>query len=166
MPVAKKGWIALYRGILESDIWLSEEPFCYRSAWIDLLLLANHENGNAFSKIPVSRGQHLTSIRKLINRWHWHYRKVKRYLDILQAEGMVNIDTQSTYLLITITNYEKYQLFPGGNSSGNTNGNSSGKPSVNANGKQTIIINNDINNDKEIKAPPFSSSGWGDGEPE
>lgn len=164
MPVADKGWVHLHRSIQDSDIWNCDEPFCYRSAWIDLILLANHKHGSAFGKIPVSRGQLVTSLRKLKARWHWHYRKLTRYLDILQAEKMIIMDTNSNYTIITIINYDKYQVFPDGNTNGNTSGNASGTPSGNANGTQTRMIKNDIKNDKEIKASPSSYRGWGNGE--
>ena len=41
----KIGWIKLYRKIQDCDLWdSSEEPFDRRSAWVDLLLLANHDD--------------------------------------------------------------------------------------------------------------------------
>ena len=38
-----KGWVKIWRKIWASDIWDDEEPFCKRAAWIDLILMANHE---------------------------------------------------------------------------------------------------------------------------
>ena len=70
-----KGWICLHRKILESDVWMDdEEPFDKRSAWVDLLLMANHkENSMIFDghKLVVERGQIVTSVRKLSSRWRW-----------------------------------------------------------------------------------------------
>ena len=41
----KDGWIKLHRRMLDSDIWKAtkRKPFDKRSAWIDLLLRANHK---------------------------------------------------------------------------------------------------------------------------
>lgn len=153
MLMSNQGWIKLYRQIQESDFWNNDEPFDYRSAFIDLILLANHKNGTAFDKVKISKGQYLTSIRKLIAKWHWHHRKVKRFLDLLECEGMANIQYEKMYLIITICNYNKYQVSPNGNTRGNTRGNSSG----NTRGNQTRMIKNDIKNDKEEKASPSSS---------
>ena len=45
-----KGWISIHRKIQDSEIWNSSEPFDKRSAWIDLLLLANHEDNTIMIK--------------------------------------------------------------------------------------------------------------------
>ena len=66
-----KGWICLYRSILDCEIW-EEKPFDKTHAWIDLLLRANHSDkkillGNVM--IPVKRGELITSEKKLMDRW-------------------------------------------------------------------------------------------------
>lgn len=109
--MAKDGWIKLHRQIQEGSIW-EEKPFDKRSAWIDLLLSANHAdkkiyfNGNFF---VVKRGQYLTSIRKLAERWGWSYDKCLRYLKLLEADGMLLKDSNKSRTLITIVNYKMYQ---------------------------------------------------------
>jgi DNA replication protein DnaD len=105
------GWIKLYRSIQNCYLW-DEKPYDKARAWIDLLLLANHEdrkvNFNG-SPILVSRGQHLTSVRKLAERWGWSYDKVLRYLNVLTGEEMIKKDSNKSRTLITIVNYEVYQ---------------------------------------------------------
>lgn len=106
------GWVSIHRKIRDCVIWDCDEPFDRRSAWIDLILMANHEdkrilfNGNPMT---VKTGQRITSMRKLADRWHWSRERVKRYLDMLEGEEMIvkECDTQKT--LITIVNYENYQ---------------------------------------------------------
>jgi hypothetical protein len=40
-----EGWIKLYRKLWDDEIWDDElEPHNKRSAWIDLLMMANHED--------------------------------------------------------------------------------------------------------------------------
>lgn len=84
-----EGWISLYRQIQEHWIWKSEETFDKRSAWIDLLLLVNHKcenikfDGNI---IEVERGQRITSIKKLAERWKWSRHKVSNFLNQLENE--------------------------------------------------------------------------------
>ena len=63
----KIGWIRIHRKIQDCWIWEIDKPFDERSAWIDLLLLANHKD----VKIPfngeltlVKRSQLITSVRK------------------------------------------------------------------------------------------------------
>ena len=60
--MAEIGWIKLHRKIQECFIWGDEEdePFDRRSAWIDLLLLANHADKRTVfdgKAITVKKGQ-------------------------------------------------------------------------------------------------------------
>ncbi|MBR6843448.1 MAG: hypothetical protein IKM77_14270 [Prevotella sp.] len=110
--MAQIGWIRLYRKILASAIWEHDEPYDRRSAWIDLLLMANHKdkeiifNGRA---TVVKQGQRITSIRILADRWHWSRDKVKRYLDALEKLEMITTDRDNHRTLLTIVNYSVYQ---------------------------------------------------------
>ena len=110
--MAQSGWISVYRKILVSAIWEHDEPFDRRSAWIDLLLMANHKdkeivfNGRA---VVVKKGQRITSIRLLSERWHWSRDKVKRYLDLLETLKMITTERDNSRTLITIVNYSVYQ---------------------------------------------------------
>lgn len=106
-----EGWIKLHRQIQNCLLW-EDKPFDKCRAWIDLLLLANHENKKImFNGYPVeiTRGQYLTSIRKLSERWGWSYDKVFRFLSMLENEEMVIKDSNNNRTLLTIINYEIYQ---------------------------------------------------------
>lgn len=110
----QSGWIKLYRQIMEcSVLWDStDEPFDRRSAWIDLLLLANHKDTRIMFRgqpTTVKMGQRLTSIQKLAERWNWGINRVRHFLDMLQGEGMLIRESDNTKTLITIVNYQKYQ---------------------------------------------------------
>ena len=111
--MASQGWIAVDRKIFDNLIWKNEDPFDRRSAWIDLLLLVNHAdnkvliNGKAET---VKRGQRITSILYLSQRWRWSRTKTKSFLKMLESEGMIRLDVQAKKkTIITITNYSKYQ---------------------------------------------------------
>lgn len=108
----KNGWIKLHRKILNCVIWTSKEPFCKRAAWIDLLLLANHSDKTILfngEMITIKRGQVLTSIRALAERWHWSVNKVSRFLRDMTLLSMVIKDSDRYRTLLTIVNYEVYQ---------------------------------------------------------
>jgi len=107
------GWIKLHRQIQDNDMWDSQdEPFDKRSAWIDLLLLANHRDketvfGNQI--ITVKAGQKITSLVKLAERWNWSRDKVRRFLDTLERLGMLVRKSDNKKTLITIVNFCIYQ---------------------------------------------------------
>jgi len=106
------GWIKLHRQIFDSEIWNDDEPFDCRSAWVDLLLQANHEERNVkvgMTIIKVERGQKFTSISKLADRWHWSRHKVERYLKMLEDAKMVTTIRTSVGTLLSIDNYGIYQ---------------------------------------------------------
>ena len=84
-----EGWISLHRQLQEHWLWKSKEPFDKRSAWIDLLLMVNHQKEKVeFDKglIEVERGQRITSLEKLSKRWKWSRHKVSDYLNQLEQD--------------------------------------------------------------------------------
>lgn len=108
------GYIKLHRQIQDCWIWDSGK-FDKRSAWIDLLMLANHRDKKfMFNGKPVviTRGQFMTSIRKLAVRWEWSTSTVFEFLKILEDDNMIKKESDSHRTLLTIVNYEVYQGVP------------------------------------------------------
>ena len=123
------GWIKLYRKLQDCWIWLDKEPFDKRSAWVDLLLTANHSDKKILFNgelITVKRGQILTSVRKLSAKWKWSVNKVYRFLKLLEDDEMLQKESDKDRTLLTIENYSIFQCceYTNENSNGNTNGNS------------------------------------------
>lgn len=123
------GWIKLYRQLQDCWIWLDKEPFDKRSAWVDLLLTANHSDKKILFNgelITVKRGQILTSVRKLSAKWKWSVNKVYRFLKLLESDEMLQKESDKDRTLLTIVNYSIFQCFEytNENSNGNANGNS------------------------------------------
>lgn len=109
----KKGWIKLHRRVQDCAIWTDNEPFDRRSAWIDLLLSCNHNDKEILfdgKKTIVSRGQLLTSVRQLSERWNWSKDRTLRYLRLLEDMGMVTKQSNARRTLLTIIKYEVYQF--------------------------------------------------------
>ena len=140
------GWISIHRKIQECTIWIDDEPFDRRSAWIDLLLLANHEDKKMIfdgKVITVQRGQRITSVRHLAERWRWSPKKTLSYLRLLESEQMIIKESDSRKTLLTIVNYDIYQGM----------GNAEETPrkhlgnSEETVGKQSLPTNNNDNND-------------------
>jgi hypothetical protein len=107
-----KGWIRIYRQLQECEIWMKNQPFDMRSAWIDLLMFANHEDKQIvfdYKPLIIKRGQYLTSVRQLSARWKWDKERTLKYLRLLEQLGMITKDSNNRRTLITIENYEKYQ---------------------------------------------------------
>lgn len=157
------GWIKLYRQIQKNPIWLSSEPFSRRDAWIDLLLLANHEERviivNGKKKV-IGAGQHWTSYRVLADRWHWSYEKVRRYFALLDELGMAHVTVTPNGSLVTLVNYSFFQS--GRVTSCDTNDRTDDRADDRADDRQTRI-NKELNtrmNNKNMAAPVFDSGGY------
>lgn len=106
-----KGWIKLHRELTDHWLW-EEKPFDRKSAWIDLLLMANHEGkkvmlGNEL--VEVERGGLITSEVKLADRWGWSRTKVRRFLEILENDSMIVVKKDSKKTALNIVNFSIFQ---------------------------------------------------------
>lgn len=105
------GWIKLYRQLQDCPIWYGER-FSKGQAWVDLLMLANHSDKKIMFNgefITIQRGQYLTSMVKLSEKWKWNRKTVSSFLKLLENDNMITKVTDSTKTLITIVNYGIYQ---------------------------------------------------------
>lgn len=105
------GWISIHRKIQDNLIW-NDKPFNRGAAWVDLLLLANHEDKKVLfngSIIDVKRGEKITSLRKLSERWGWSREKTKNFLILLKSENMIDFKTDHQKTTYKIVNYNVYQ---------------------------------------------------------
>ena len=156
------GWIMLHSQITECWVWDDDEPYTKGQAWIYLLLCANHSDAKIYldGKLEiVKRGQYVTSIRKLAEKFSWSRDKVSKFLKLLEQDNMIiqNSDTKKT--LLTIVNYGKFQNRPTTDRQQNHNRFTTDR-------QQTDINKNDIRmikNDKE-ESPPAEEDDDGEWE--
>lgn len=105
------GWIKLYRQLQDCPIWYGER-FSKGQAWVDLLMLANHSDKKIMFNgefITVQRGQYMTSMVKLSEKWKWNRKTVSSFLKLLENDNMITKVADNTKTLITIVNYGIYQ---------------------------------------------------------
>jgi hypothetical protein len=113
MRMSEQGYVKIHRKIRECWIWAEDEKFSKCQAWIDLIMSANHKD----KKIPfndeiitIKRGQFVTSIRKLSERWHWSKSTVVNFLKLLESDEMIHRDSDSSRTVLTVINYDVYQV--------------------------------------------------------
>lgn len=107
-----EGWISLYRQIENNWVWKSNEPFDKRSAWISLLLKANHKDTKVVISnevVEVKKGSFITSEVKLSEEWKWGRKKVRNFLKSLEDDRMLSKNSTTKYTSITIENWDLYQ---------------------------------------------------------
>lgn len=140
-----KGWISIHRKLQEHWLW-QDKPFSKGQAWIDIILMVNHDDGKVIfrdSLYDVKRGQRITSELKLSDRWGWSRNKVRKFLNDLKSDGMITIEKDKRKTLITVENYNDYQ------DSKNTKGTTERTSEGTTEGQQKDI-NNNVNNDNKI----------------
>ena len=166
------GWIKLHRKILDCFIW-QDKPYDKARAWIDLLLLAMHSDKKMLIDdeiVIIRRGEFMTSIVKLADRWGWSRNKVVRYLNMLESEQMLNTKRTPKGTLVSIIKYDVYQIgdmsneTPYETANGTTgetpNGTSDGTTDETTDGTQNKNIKNNKNeknvkNDKKERKEPI-----------
>ena len=164
MSNKKLGWVPLYRGIKEHWLWDNGKPFDEYKAWCDLMLSVNHEkkklsvNGQLVVIMP---GQMWTSYTKLAGNWHWSKGRVLRYIKKLKSDGMIAVDGTPNGTLLTLKNWAFYngERNTDGTTDGTTDETTLGTTDGTTGGTQTIMIENENNEQEVNKRPKASKDG-------
>ena len=103
-------FLPLNRNIQKHWLW-EDKPFSKGQAWIDLLLLANYTDKKSPYKDGMrvyKRGTVNLSLCQLSVRWGWDRRSVKRFINVLESDGMVSVECTTHGTTITLVNYEVF----------------------------------------------------------
>jgi hypothetical protein len=107
------GYFYLQRGLFEHPLFQSKAAFSERESWIWLIEKTNFEDGIYRFKSSVfslKRGQYAGSYRSLAKSFNWSTDRVIRVIKLWFNQQMVELDTRHGFVLITLCNYEKYQV--------------------------------------------------------
>lgn len=138
-----KGWIKLHRKITENPLYFSE-PFTRMQAWIDMLILAAHDENFFYvrgNRVNINKGEIGYSQENLAKRWKWSRGRVSRFIKQLETDGMIVQQKSKIITTISIANYHTYQH--GGTTDDTTNSTTDGRQTV-----QQTDINKNVKNDK------------------
>ena len=102
----EEGWIKLHRQFLDWEWHDSPETV---ALFVHLLIMANHE-GKKWRGRDIARGQVLTSRDRLSHLTGLSVQQVRTCLGRLQETGEINQQSTNKYSVITILNYDKYQV--------------------------------------------------------
>lgn len=87
--------------------------------WIDLLIYTQWEENKTVyfggRRIELKRGQQVTSTRLLMLRWNTNPKMVLKTLNIFEEENMIICEKTTKMTLITVCNYDRYQVLAGDN---------------------------------------------------
>ena len=105
------GWIKLHRKLLENPIVMIDGD--HLAVWVYLLLNATHEDYPAMfagKKIILKPGQLITGRKKIAKELMINESKVRRILERLESDQQIDQKTSNKNRLITLVNWDKYQL--------------------------------------------------------
>ena len=105
------GYYQMHRGWMRNTVF-GREPFTRAQAWIWMIEQAGWRDEPRTidgETVMLRRGQFSHSTRYLAQAWRWSRGKVERFIKRLEAEEMIGAESGVGRLVITISNYEKYQ---------------------------------------------------------
>lgn len=108
------GYFKIDRSLFDHYLW-DDKPFSKGQAWIDLIGLANFEDGKAIYRnklVVCKRGTVNRSISFLANRWGWGREKTRNFLKLLESDNMISIEATTRRTTLTLVNYGKFQDVP------------------------------------------------------
>lgn len=103
------GWVSMDRAVL--DHWVSSEPELF-AFWVRLIMEANFEDKKKMfngTLVEIKRGQVIFGLDAFSARTNISHKKLRRYLDLLEKEGMIGRQKTNKFSLISITNYDQHQ---------------------------------------------------------
>ena len=160
--MTKQGFVMLHRTIQKHWLYEEKRKFSKYEAWLDLLMMVNYKDNKIVQDgklIEVKRGERITSVRQLMDRWDWSNTKVMNFLNLLSQDEMITYEiTPKKKTLIKILKYHEYQGFQ--------EVDQSEEKTQNTHRTTTETTQNNINNKdnkankekKEPSSPKFSTS--------
>lgn len=106
------GFYLMHRGWQDSPIF-GRETYSRRDAWVWMIEEAGFVDravSIAGKTIHLKRGQFSSSLRFMAKAWDWDEAKVRRFLARAQKEKMIDAATDAGQTVITICNYDEFQL--------------------------------------------------------
>ena len=114
--MSERGYITIARGILDHPVVGAKKPYSQLEAWQWLLLEAAWKphrvqisNGRTRGVCP-SNGPAIVFAEIYGDKWGWSVKRITTFLNGLETDQMVATQTDTGQTLITICNYNTYQL--------------------------------------------------------
>lgn len=106
------GFVVIHRQVFDHPVF---RDFGEASAFIWMVSQAAWKEARVRYKdrsLTLARGQLATSNRDLASRLGWTESKVRRFLDRLKNDAMIDASADAGVTVITLCNYDKYQASP------------------------------------------------------
>ena len=142
----KNGWVKLHRKMLDNPIIMKDAE--HLAVWMYLLLNATHAEYPALfkgKKITLQPGQLITGRKSIASTLCVSESKVTRILSAFESEQQIEQLTSNKNRLISVVNWDKYQIFDQQNEQQMNNNWTTTEQQVNTNKK-----NKNVKNEKNV----------------
>jgi len=108
------GFFIVWRSVRESPFHFTKERRAATryEAREDLWASATHRDEEVMSRgqlVTLRRGQILTSVLSLADRWRWKRDRVRTFLALLERMGELTVESTTQRAILTVCNYSKWQ---------------------------------------------------------
>lgn len=157
------------RGWMNHPVLKTNEPYTKAMAWCWLIENAAWKSHDRIWRhdrpaIELKRGQVLAAYRLMAEKWLWSKDRVVRFLSTLKNARMIDVKVAPGINVITILNYDDYQLEPNFNKDGGKDAGEHTDKDAGKDNKNTGFRIQDENKGSEYKPPVPRKRGNGQGE--
>lgn len=108
-----RGYIAIWRKIVEHPFAKEKRTFSKYEAWIDILMTVRYSKKPedvvmGMTVLKCNYAESLKSIPTWARRWGWSESKVRRYFKLLENLGQIVTKSEGKTTRITVLNYSQY----------------------------------------------------------
>lgn len=139
--MSDSGFIKINKKITEWRWWHNNTA---RGLWLYLLVIANWKDTYNGQGIVIKRGQICRSLRTMAEDTELTVKTIRYWLTKFEEGGEISIDRAHHYNVISIVNYDKYQLVP------SSKGTPSNTQSITPGNTPSITVRKNIKNIKNI----------------
>lgn len=151
------------RSVFDHPLFSSKREFSRLEAWVWMLSEAAWKPRKisvSGKTVVLDRGQVCHSVRYMAEAWGWSKSSVERFLTRLKTETMIDAQSGTGQLVITVCNYDTYQLTPSSqrDSSGTETGTAAGQQRDKEESSNQEIIKSKEDNSLRSLAPQAASA--------
>lgn len=109
-----KGLIMIDRALLDHPRFKPKASYSKLEAWVWLIGEASWKKRQieiVGRLVTLERGQLSASYRFMAEKFQWSVKAVRTFLNHLESDGSIVIETGTGQMVITVCNYEKHQSF-------------------------------------------------------
>lgn len=151
------GFIKIHRKLIQ---WGWYQNYVIKDLFLHLLLTASFKESQWMGQ-TIQKGQVITSYGNLANDLGFSVQQIRTALDKLKSTGEITTKSTNKYTLITVVNWEKYQVFEWDETSGATDSATNEQQTNNNQITNNQQHRKNVKNNKECKEKEEGAAGLG-----